>query len=199
MKLFVFARPCLQQYLEKLLPNCPHEVDFLWLPEQSDSELEPMLQEQLAQAKGYDAVILADGGSLLPENGLTSPHAPLVIPRVHNAVSLILGGSEPYRRLFDEFGGAIAWYLPGADSELLDCSQSECACLGYLADTQLILNDDSLKARALAQQNNWDYFNVETDYSLMTALLNGNWDDAKIAVVPSGVCANLSYNKDIIE
>lgn len=199
MKLFVFARPSLQLYLEKLLPTCPHEVDVSWLPEQTNADLHTMLQEQLAQAKGYDAVILADGGCLLPEDGLACPHAPLVIPRVHNAVSLLLGGAEPYRRLFDEFGGLVAWYHPGTKTELLDCPHAECVCLGYLADTQLMLADESIPARLIAQKNSWDFFNAECDYSLLTALLSGDWDDDKIAVVPKGEFAKLSYNKDIIE
>ena len=199
MKLFVFACPSLRLHLEKLLPNCPHEVDIFWLPEQSHTDTGLIVREQMAQADGYDAVILADGGCLLPEDGLSSTGIPLVIPRVHNAASLLLGGADSYRRLFTRFGGALAWYLPGSGKELLDCSRAECACLCYLADTQLLLPDDSLNARAIAQQNAWDFFSAETDYSLLTALLNGNWEDARIAVVTEGEVANPSYNRTIIE
>ncbi len=199
MKLFVFACPSLQLYLEKLLPNCPHEVDVFWLPEQSRADVGLIIREQLAQADGYDAVILADGGCLLPEDGLSSNGIPLVIPRVHNTVSLLLGGADPYRRLFLRFGGGIAWYLPNSGKELLDCPRAECACLCYLADTQLLLPDDSLAARSLAHRNSWDFFTAETDYSLLTALLNGDWEDPRIAVVAEGETAKPSYNQAIIE
>ena len=72
-------------------------------------------------------------------------------------------------------------------------------CLGYLADTQLMLADDNISARLIAHQNGWDFFNTEADYSLLTALLNGDWDDDRIAVVSKGETAWLSYKRDIIE
>lgn len=181
MKLSIIAHPVLLPYIELLSPSSPHQIDAVCLPDFSD-ENASVLQDFLAQTHGYDAVILATGCDLLPDEGVIAGDCPLVIPRIHNLIALLLGGAETYRRLFAAYDGGICWIAPAMEHELLFTPRADCACLCYIADTCLGLPDTSLAARACAAQNGWDFLQTEGDPSLIARLLCGQWEGESILV-----------------
>lgn len=173
MKLLLAASAPLRPYLERMLPACPHRIDPVFLPSVPD---EQALHRLLADAAAYDALLLADGDVWLPEDGAPIASArPIILPRVHSAASLLLA-PDRYRRLFRRFDGGVCWRLPLCSEPLFDSARGDCTCLCYLADTSLGLPDESLAARAAAQENGWDFFEEESDPSLLARLLSGAWD-----------------------
>lgn len=60
----------------------------------------------------FDAILLFYGLCSNGTVGLSSERYPLVIPRAHDCITLLLGSKERYRELFDAAGGTY-WYSPG--------------------------------------------------------------------------------------
>ncbi len=63
------------------------------------------------QGRNYDASLLGYG---LCSNGITglSAKIPIVVPRGHDCITLLLGSKEKYREYFDSHRG-VYWYSPG--------------------------------------------------------------------------------------
>ena len=63
------------------------------------------------QGRGYDASLLGYG---LCSNGITglSAKIPVVVPRGHDCITLLLGSKENYKEYFDSHRG-VYWYSPG--------------------------------------------------------------------------------------
>lgn len=76
-------------------------------------KLRARLQERLdALPDGrYDAVLLGYGLCSNSTAGLLCPKAPMVIPRVHDCISIFLGSAERYGHEFREHPGTF-WYAP---------------------------------------------------------------------------------------
>lgn len=60
----------------------------------------------------FDGIVLAYGLCSNGIVGLTSSKYPLIIPRAHDCITLLLGSKERYAELFKEAGGTY-WYSPG--------------------------------------------------------------------------------------
>ncbi|HBF38349.1 MAG TPA: hypothetical protein DDW50_13630 [Firmicutes bacterium] len=73
-----------------------------------DCKMVPLLQAAIdvADDKQYDAILLGYG---LCNNGIRSLHAalPLVVPRAHDCITLLLGSKEQYDRYFDTNPGTF--------------------------------------------------------------------------------------------
>jgi hypothetical protein len=63
------------------------------------------------QGRSYDASLLGYGLCSNGVVGLTAP-IPLVIPRAHDCITLLLGSKERYKEYFDSHRG-VYWYSPG--------------------------------------------------------------------------------------
>ena len=74
-------------------------------------DLKSALQEQIEQAegRGYSAVLLGYGLCGNGTAGLRAGSIPLVIPRVHDCIGLLLGGPERYQVQYDQAPGTY-WY-----------------------------------------------------------------------------------------
>lgn len=196
MKLNLIASIPLRPVLERMLPASPHRLETAFLPTDR-ADWPAFLHEQFAHAEGFDALLLADGAELLAEEGLAAGSVPLVLPRVHNCASLLLGGAARYRALFRLHGGELCWRTPLCGEELFFTPRADCSALCYLADTTLGLPDESLSARAGAQENGWDYFAEEIDPSLLEQLLAGNWEGDGIVTVPAGGRVRPTFTQEL--
>jgi hypothetical protein len=72
-------------------------------------DLRTRLQAHIEAASGYDAVVLAYGLCGQGTLGLIARHAPLVIPRAHDCITLFLGDRQRYQVQFDHYPGTY-WY-----------------------------------------------------------------------------------------
>jgi len=200
------------------------EIDRL---EMDGAETSPF-GEMASGAPRYDAILL---GYALCSNGvvgLTSQRTPLVIPRGHDCITLLLGSMECYRDYFDTHRG-IYWYSsgwiertlqPGRErwertrcqyakqygeenaEYLMEMEQGwfkEYRWATYI-DWQLPTSArDRAFTRDCAEFLGWEYDEIIGDPQLMDDFLNGRWDDARFLVVPPGACIEPSHDPTIMK
>ena len=81
-------------------------------PEKLHSEVQKALDNICdIQGRAYDASLLGYG---LCSNGIVglSAKIPIVVPRGHDCITLLLGSKDKYREYFDSHRG-VYWYSPG--------------------------------------------------------------------------------------
>ena len=114
--------------LEALIPRSPHQIDFEPLEaglHESPNELRGRVQAAIdrAASEGFDAVALAYGLCGRGTSGLIARGVTLVIPRVHDCLTLFLGSREEYRRQFREHPGTY-YITPGWFSRKMGMDQA---------------------------------------------------------------------------
>jgi len=166
------------------------------------------------QGNLYDATLLGYG---LCSNGIVGLTAeiPIVVPRAHDCITLLLGSKERYKEYFDTHRG-IYWYSPGwiefgktpsrqyyeaklHDYEarygpdnaryLLEAEQgwlSEYAWATYIDWGLPAAEDYRQYTRQAAEHLGLNYDEVPGDPSLMQRFLDGDWTDADFLVVSPG-------------
>lgn len=111
--------------LYQLCAQSENIVEIVWMKEAlhlTPSKLRAALQrtidriEEEAQDPDNnpcDAILLGYGLCSMGIVGLHTRHIPLVIPRAHDCITLLLGGRERYQQLFEAHSGGVYWYSPG--------------------------------------------------------------------------------------
>ena len=179
------------------------------------SEVQKALQQTTDETdRQYDAALLGYG---LCSNGIVglSAEIPIVIPRGHDCITLLLGSKEKYKQYFDSHRG-VYWYSPGwiesgtmpsqkrYEDQLAEYTQKygpdnaeylmqaeqtwmkEYEYATYV-DWDMPGKEDYKKfTKEAAKYLNWKYDEVKGDPSLMHQLVNGQWDKDKFLVVPPG-------------
>ncbi|TKJ38844.1 MAG: hypothetical protein CEE38_03860 [Planctomycetes bacterium B3_Pla] len=170
------------------------------------------------QGRPYDASLLGYG---LCSNGIVGLSAtiPIVVPRGHDCITLLLGSKERYREYFDSHRG-IYWYSagwieagkpPGKDryermlaeykekygddnaQYLMEVEQDWIKQYNWATYIDWgFLNSDRHKdyTRQCAEFLNWDFDALEGDDSLMQRLIDGEWDSSEFLVVEPGQTIN---------
>lgn len=183
MRLSLLANAALAPIIEPLRALSPHRTDLHVL---SDRPRDARRQLRIIAETAFhcDALLLLDGYDLLPESGWHNGAVPLVVPRVHNAAALLLGGDHEYRRLYRLYDGGLSWFIPGAQGEYCPSPRGDCQALCALTGTQLDLPDSTLAARAVSQYNGWDYLEQSCDLTLLESLLGGQWPARDAVIFP---------------
>ncbi len=121
MKWILIGCQVFQRELYWLCARAPRPVEIRWMPTslhtKPQAELRPALQREIdrieAEEDECEAILLAYGLCSMGTVGLKSRRIPLIIPRAHDCVTLLLGARERYQELFDRYGGGVYWYSPG--------------------------------------------------------------------------------------
>ena len=197
-------------------------VDIVLMPQGLHNEpdrLRREVQEALdntcdVQGRPYDGAILGYG---LCSNGIVglSAKIPVVVPRGHDCITLLLGSKEKYQEYFDSHRG-VYWYSPGwiesqtqpgreryerllkeyeakysADNAryLMETEQGwmkEYSWATYI-DWGLVGGEDYKQyTKDCAQYLHWSYDEIQGDPSLMQRLVDGEWDEAEFLTVKPG-------------
>ncbi len=176
----------------------------------------------------YDAILLGYGLCSNGMAGIQARSVPLVVPRAHDCITLLLGSKERYQDLFQEKSGGIYWYstgwwenalLPSKDryqrlyreyvekygednaDYLMEMEQTwmkEYDQAIYIHWPQLHDADYALRTRESADFLNWQFRQVEGSPSLLQRLFQGDWDDRDFLVVPPGRKIRPTYDDKII-
>ncbi|MGD9497345.1 MAG: DUF1638 domain-containing protein [Armatimonadota bacterium] len=128
MKLKVIGCGVFEPELLSLLAASPHEVQFEPLEaglHETPAKLRETAQERIdaAAADGFDAAALAYGLCGRGTAGLVARGITVVIPRVHDCLTLFLGSREEYRRQFRRHPGTY-YITPGWFTHKLGLDQT---------------------------------------------------------------------------
>lgn len=184
-------------------------------PDKLRSEVQKALERTCdANDQPYDASLLGYG---LCSNGIVglSGQIPIVVPRGHDCITLLLGSKDKYQEYFDSHKG-VYWYSPGwietghqpgkerfenMLKEYLDKYGEDNA--QFLMETEQnwmkeynwatyidwgMVNSEQEKeyTKKCAEFLGWKYDEIKGDSGLMQRLLDGQWDEKDFLVVPAG-------------
>ncbi len=223
-------------------------IDFIQLPKglhDTPDELRRRVQSEIDKLEGgpehittlnneavpagkYDAILL---GYALCSNGivgLSTAKTPLIVPRAHDCISLLLGSKETYREYFDTHHGAY-WYSAGwiergmtAANEskedklaryiekygednaeyLLEMEESwvkEYQWGTYINWELSTVARDRQFTRDCASYFGWNYDEIPADRRLLYDFFNGQWDNDRFLIVRPGEHIEPSNDPTIIK
>lgn len=176
----------------------------------------------------YDCIVLAYGLCSKGTEGLTARTLPLVIPRAHDCITLLLGSKEKYNKIFHKYPGTY-WFSSGwiergwqpgeirvhalqkayeekyGDDNaeyLMEMEQhwmKEYRQAGYIHWTAL---GNGEHYRTFTQQSaaymGWDYLEQDGESGLLQRIVNGCFEEAEVLVVPPGHRVIQTYDERII-
>lgn len=125
MRLKLIGCEVLYRELCDAVARSPHQVDLEFLPKGiHDLGGEAMMKEIQARVDAvppgtYDAILLGYGLCGMGLHGLVARHTPLVLPRAHDCIALLLGSRARYEEHFQTYPGtyyrSTGWIERGKD------------------------------------------------------------------------------------
>lgn len=218
MKYLLVACKVLNPEIEFCRTRSLHEIDILWMEQglhNTPDKLRSELQEKLGTTPSvYDAVLLGYGLCGNGILGLTCP-LPLVVPRAHDCITLLLGSKQRHEEYTLKHPGTYffspGWIdeskMPGRqrDQELLEeyTSQYGPDNAQYLMEVeqswrkqykQAVFVDWNLPGkeryiqftRESAAYLGWTFDQIGGDPDLLQRLLDGNWHEDEYLILPPG-------------
>lgn len=234
MRLKLLGCEILLRELSHAVARSPHCVDVEYLEKglhgMGAEKMRARIQERVdaSEASHYDAIAL---GYALCGNGLAGIRAratPLVLPRAHDCIALLMGSRQRYQDFFDAKPGvyfrSTGWVERGRDLSQLDyIGQSRESFInrygedngtylyeqlhGYQkAYRSLIYIATGLEttarfeqaAAAEAAEKGWDFGVMKGSLAWFEALLSGDWDNERFLVVPPGSEICPSFADDVV-
>lgn len=177
----------------------------------------------------YDYIVIVYGLCSNGITGLTSAKVPLVIPRAHDCITLLLGSKEKYKALFEQHPGTY-WFSAGwierawQPSELKFSSLLKDYTLRYGEDNAQFLmemeqswlkqyknagfiawdcfnNNDYFRiyTKSSAEFFNWNFLEFEGNKGLLWNIINGEFNQNEVLLVPPYKTVKASFDDMIIE
>jgi hypothetical protein len=232
MRLKLIACDMLHREMSAALERTPHYVEVEFMPKGlHDIGCSPM-QSQLqaavdrVDASRFEAILLGYGLCGNGIDGLVSRALPLVVPRVHDCIALLMGSRQKYQDYFESHRGvyyrSTGWLERGTDIQPRGYSLEELVGRYGEEDGQYLHEqlstyrnsyrqltfiktgvepDESFEqlARDEAQKRGWKYELMEGSLRLFDQLLSGDWDERDFLVVPPGWRVRASYQEGVID
>ncbi len=184
-------------------------------PQRLRSEVQKALDNTCdIQGRPYDASLLGYG---LCSNGIVglSAKIPVVVPRGHDCITLLLGSKDRYQQYFDSHRG-VYWYSAGWIESGKQPSEERYQTLlreykakygdenaQYLMEVEQgwikeynwaayidwgLVDSDQYRnyTKRCAEFLNWNYDELQGDPGLMQKFVDGQWDDGEFLVVKPG-------------
>jgi len=245
LRIKVIACDVLNREVSLLAAQSPHYIDVHYLP-QGLHDTPDKLREEVMKAitaieeagfpyqyfgenTGFDYIVLMYGLCSNGLAGIQSIKTPLVMPRAHDCITLLLGSKEKYRLLFEENAGTY-WYSPGWLERGWQPSETKHQILldtytemygddnaEYLMEMELNWVKEYKQAiyivwpelekvewgraetRKAAEYLHWVYREVSGDSSLMQRIVNGIFLDSEVIVIHPGERIVPSYAANVVK
>ena len=208
MRLKLFACEIFRHEISLLMASTPHQVDVEFLPMQLHASGKVRMKNRLSEylvaveENLYDALLLAYGLCSGGIAGLVAGKIPLVVPRAHDCITLFLGSRQRYQDYFFANGGTYfmttGWF---EQDNALNYEPEMMPFYNKLAFIEMGTeggNDYEQRARQLAEERHWEYEKITGNLSLLQRLVNGDWNEDFLIVLP-GQKIQMAYNDDVIE
>lgn len=244
MRFKLIACKVLCREIARICADCENTIDVTFMRQGYHNEpqkLREILQREIdridsgddthssdAAAGDFDAILIGYGLCCNGTSGIFSRKYPVVLPRAHDCVTLLLGSAGLYRQIFDECSGGVYWYSSGwMENCPMPCPQTEAALMErytakYGRDNAVYLVGKELEklrqyrraafigtgfheeeygsfVKTAADYFGWDYKKYNGDDSLLRDFLAGKWDDERFLKLPPRRCATASYDEKIIK
>jgi hypothetical protein len=214
-------------YLNQGLHNTP-DILREKLQEQVDLAHTGFPYNYFGAAPDYDYIILGYGLCSNGIVGISSERIPLVIPRGHDCITLLLGSKKVYKDYFDRHCGTY-WYSRGWIERSIQPGEERFKGIyndyvlkygednaEYLMDMEqgwmkeynqatfvewdCLNNSEYYKdySKNCAEFLKWNYDELKGNRSLLEKIMNGIFDDNEALVVPPGKRIISSYDENII-
>lgn len=174
-----------------------------------------------------DAILLAYGLCSNGVAGIKSKKYPIVVPRGHDCITLLLGSKEKYQHYFDTHRG-VYWYtkgwieqtvMPGKEryesiyqeyvskygeenaKYLIEMEQGWLGKYEWATfiDWPQFDNSEQIQyTKKCAEFLNWNFDVQPGDDTLLRDFLSGNWDDERFLIVPPGCKITPTHDDKII-
>jgi len=177
----------------------------------------------------YDYIILGYGLCSNGIVGISSQSIPMIIPRAHDCITLLMGSKEKYKSNFVNYPGTY-WFSSGWIER--GWQPSELKFDSLLKDYRQRYGEDNaeflmgMEKNSLRDYKNagfiswdcfhnneyyrnvtkdssrffdWGYLEIEGSSSLLENIINGEFDNDKVLVVPPTCVINASYDDEIIK
>jgi hypothetical protein len=206
-----FCAACSKNVIDiVLMPQGLHDE-----PDKLREEVQKSLNNTLdIQGRPYDASLLGYG---LCSNGIVglSAKIPIVVPRGHDCVTLLLGSKDKYQEYFDSHRG-VYWYSSGwiesgkqPSKERYETTLKEYQEKYGSDNAQYLMemeqgwikqynwatyidwdfaNSDQYRdyTKRCAEFLNWNYDELKGETALMQKFVDGNWNESEFLVVKPG-------------
>ena len=233
MRLKLISCEVLYREMCAAVARSPHQVDVEFLPKGLHDLGGLAMRSRLQEAAGrvdatrYQAVLL---GYALCGNGVAgsmSRTLPLVIPRAHDCIALLMGSRERYRSYFEDHPGVFfrstGWLERGENLEQATLYTLEALIARYGEDNGRYLFEQlsgyqrnyrqltyiatglepdgsfERQAREEADRRGWQFETIRGDLRLFDRLVAGDWDENDFLVVPPGWRVKPTYGDAIIQ
>lgn len=125
MRLMLIGCGLLLRELSDAITHSPHLVDAKFMPaglhDSGAKGMRPQLQQEIdsVDASHYDAIVLGYALCGMGVAGLKAPAIPLVVPRAHDCITLLMGSRFKYAEYFGANPGvyfrSVGWVERGAE------------------------------------------------------------------------------------
>lgn len=229
LRLKVIACKIMARQISAVIKDSPHFLDITTLRQSyhnTPSALRALLQEEIDRVESgndchstegdYDAILLGYGLCSNAVCGLKTKKTKLVIPIMHDCISLFLGSSSAYLDVFRQYPGTFFYNYSWAElapdqgsgmleqkrAEYMEKYQDEDYVEALMETEEMLLanyhglayirwpemNEEYMEARAQkhAEAHGWDYYRLDGSSTLLRKMLNGDWNPEEFLVLGPG-------------
>jgi hypothetical protein len=184
--------------------------------------------DKVERETAAEVIVLGYGLCSRGTEGVRTTRCRLVMPRAHDCITLLLGSKEKYEECVRRCPGTY-WYSPGwnkhhlppgperyehlhqeycekygADEAdyLMQMERHWCTayCQAVYVDLGVGATEQDLQyTRGCAEWLNWSFARERGDPGLLTALLEGRWDDERFVTVGPGETFRMTGDERILE